>query len=496
MPTVSALRAARPAVLRQVATELEPAVHALATLHRVIEGTHPAGLGRAWQAPAASAAAGRHTGLSRQAAGWHEVTRSGASALTRAALEIEDAQRLLAAATREADRCGGRLLEDGQAVCEEASDPAAAAALRTATSLARQALHRYAALAPTLSQAFSTRPEPDVPTGGQAPGRSRWPAADLDAVNRDRLRALSEAVARRLAMPEPNPAAREPLLALAADLQAVREVLDREPWRARQLLLLELSNGRLRAAVSSGPLDWAGHLAIFVPGFTTTVATHLAQYDARVTAVADLATRLSRQHGDGRPVVAITWHGYDAPQLSEVLRPGRSVATFGAAQDGAQELSDFVRMLLAQGGGRSLALWAHSYGSVVAGLALRDHRLPVDAAAMLGSPGLGVGALRQLNLQPGQLYIAEADADPVADLAWFGRDPGTLGYIRRLVTRARQLPDGELGSAVFGHEDYLSEGSTSAWNLAAIAAGVQQLALTERVCEPVRFGRPFGCGPS
>ena len=276
-----------------------------------------------------------------------------------------------------------------------------------------------------------------------------------------------------------------------ADLLALQQVLAAEPPRERQLLVLDASGPRIHAAVSTGDVDTAGHLAVFVPGFRTSVASHLAGYDARNAAAADLATRLAREHGDGTPVVAITWHGYPAPQTGEVFDPDRSVLSDDPARDGAARLAPFVTGLQVAGA-RSIVLWGHSYGSLVCGIALRDHRAPATALAAFGSPGLGVTRVADLGLPAGRLYVAEAAGDPVADAAAFGADPATLTGVVHLATNRSYLPDGSTGAPSLGHESYLAPGSTSAWNLAAVAAGTTQLVRSTGVCHSIDILRPCG----
>jgi pimeloyl-ACP methyl ester carboxylesterase len=259
--------------------------------------------------------------------------------------------------------------------------------------------------------------------------------------------------------------------------------------------------------VSTGDVDSAGHLAVFVPGFRTSVDVQLPDYDARNGAAADLATRLSAQHGNGRPAVAITWFGYQTPQLDEVGDPRRSVLSEAPAAAGAGALAGFLTGLhesararigpsapapvLAQGLPR-IVVWGHSYGSTVTGLALRDHRPPVDAAVVFGSPGLGVRDPGQLHLPAGGLYVVEAPGDPVADAARYGADPGSLPGVTHVATNRIRLPDGSLGTPSLGHEAYLTPGSTSAWSLAAVAAGTPELVRTTGVCHPIDLLRRCG----
>ncbi len=280
------------------------------------------------------------------------------------------------------------------------------------------------------------------------------------------------------------------LIAALDGLRAIKEVLATDDGRRRQLLSLDATGGTLTAAVTSGDLDGAGHVAVFVPGFQADVAGDLASYSRGVEAAADLADRLSRAHGDGRPVVGVTWLGYAAPTVLEVVVPGRSVAGWGPATAGSPALGSLLAGLDAAGRAAHpqqpprLVLWGHSYGSLVTGLALRDATVPVAAAVVFGSPGMGVDTVAQLRLPPGQLYVEEALDDVVAATSRFAADPGLWREATQLSVAQQDLPDGSVGRVAHGHEEYLTAGSTSQWNLAAVAAGTTDLVRRRAPCPP------------
>ncbi len=269
--------------------------------------------------------------------------------------------------------------------------------------------------------------------------------------------------------------------AAVAGVRAVAALLAREDGRQRQLLSIGMTAGVLTAAVSSGDLDGAGHIAVFVPGFQADVAGDLGTYSASVQAAADLADRLARDQGDGRPVVGLTWLGYAAPAVAGVLLPGKSVAGWTPAVAGASRLAGTLDGLAVAGRAAyphdppRVVVWGHSYGSVVTGLALRAVSTPVAGVVVFGSPGLSVDDAAALRVPSGGLFVEEALDDAVAALGRFGADPGRLPGARQLSVAAHVLPDGSPGTVARGHEEYLVPGSTSQWNLAAVAAGLPEL---------------------
>ncbi len=268
------------------------------------------------------------------------------------------------------------------------------------------------------------------------------------------------------------------VVAQLASVRALRAVVSQRDDRIRQLLLVDTSGRLTKAAVSVGDVDRAGHVAVFVGGLTTTVNGDVRRYDTTMGQMTDLARRQSRTHGDGRDVAAVTWMGYEAPQWNDIIEPGRSVLLQRAAEAGAPPLASFANGLDASRGPAQqpqLTVWAHSYGSPTAGLALAGANTGVDDLVAFGSPGLGVNDLRQLHLPTGHVRVLETGDDVVADSARFGRDPDHLPGVDVLSTTRMALPDGTTGLASGGHSQYLAPGSTSAWNIAAVAAGTPQL---------------------
>ena len=281
-----------------------------------------------------------------------------------------------------------------------------------------------------------------------------------------------------------------------ADLAAVRALLA-DASRQRQLLVLDTTTVPMSVAVSTGDVDTAGSLAVLVPGFRTTIRSDLTGHDAQVGAAVDVATGMARAQGKAGPVVGITWLGYPAPQTVEVLSRNRTVLGTTVAVAAAPHLAAFLQGLssAATGAGRTqrVVLWGHSYGSTVVGVTLRDLRPPVSAVAVFGSPGLGVRTVEQLGLPAGTLFVAEAPADPVTDSGWFGTDPDRLRGAFPLSTRATTLPDGTPGAESRWHVDYLRPGSTSAWNLAAVAADTPSLLVRGPVCPIPVIPAPREC---
>lgn len=315
-------------------------------------------------------------------------------------------------------------------------------------------------------------------------GLDGLPAAVRDRANRRVLTAAQEqarsdetAVGARLAR------SRDPaeLVRIGVELHAVRARLARlaavataveRPGRA--LLDLEVdrhpAGGQgVRAAVARGDVDTARDVAVFTPGFTTGVG-ELPHRLEELDALADAA---------GPGTAAVAWYGYDAPQRTEVADPDRSVLGRAPAEEGGRRLASFLGGLDAARPDATpdahVTAIGHSYGSVVTAAALTPAS-GVDDVVHLGSPGVGDAPGRP----QGHAWAVEAAGDPIADTGWFGPDPNRLPGVTGLSAREVALPDGRVLAESRGHHGYLTPGTTSAANVAAVVGGRPHDAVLDR----------------
>ncbi|GLY27983.1 alpha/beta hydrolase [Kineosporia sp. NBRC 101731] len=238
----------------------------------------------------------------------------------------------------------------------------------------------------------------------------------------------------------------------------------------RQLLGLTIVPGeRVQAVVAVGDVDTADKVAVFTPGFTTTVAK-LGNYVNKMT---DLKVRAedmgSLNNGVGKsPTVAtVTWLDYQAPQWSTVAS-NNSVLSARTAVAAGSDLADFYQGINAsRSDDPHLVGLGHSYGSAVTGAALTKES-GVDAAVVFGSPGLPINTVDELKLH-GTLYNEQADGDRlVGNSGATGFDPDRIPGTVQLATGASTSLKGEPLSASHGHSEYLDDRTTSQNNLAAV----------------------------
>lgn len=181
----------------------------------------------------------------------------------------------------------------------------------------------------------------------------------------------------------------------------------------RHLYLLSIYNqGDGRAVVAVGNPDSAAHTAVLVPGTGTT----LDGFDdtiERAERIQGEADNLTRAAGD---VSVVAWLGYDAPETD------MSVATGTRAEAGALELDRFTDGLqTAHSGPNHVTVIGHSYGSTVVGEAMsHGDGLAVTDVVVVGSPGMRVGSIDELGIDPRHVWAGAADNDPVA--GWIAHD--------------------------------------------------------------------------
>ncbi|MER5641914.1 alpha/beta hydrolase [Kitasatospora sp. NPDC002227] len=243
-------------------------------------------------------------------------------------------------------------------------------------------------------------------------------------------------------------------------LRGLRDKLDQADGEdgPRQLFLLGLdpAKGKGRAIVAMGNPDTADHTAVLVPG----TGTVLASMPGQIERTGRLQSAALAAADTGQTVSVISWLGYDAPEIAP------SVTDTGRAEGGAADMRSFTAgVRVAQGDHRShLTVIGHSYGSTAVGVAAQgDGGLHADDIVALGSPGMGTDNARNLNIDPGHVWVEAASDDPVANYAsglTLGPDPSDQSFGGNDVT-----------VDTHGHSGYWDPGSQSLRNQGLIIAG-------------------------
>ena len=254
-------------------------------------------------------------------------------------------------------------------------------------------------------------------------------------------------------------------------LTAIDDTLAVDPTGRHLLVYDPTGHDEPHAAVAVGDVDTAEHVAVFTPGFTTTVADSLPTTTASLTELR--ATTLDQLGRAGRPdadVAVVAWLGYDIPQWDTVLIADQSVALDTAARNGGADLARFFDgIAAARPDDPHLTAVGHSYGSTTTAHALAQTAV-VDDAVLFGSPGITTDDPADLGLAPEHVGVIEARGDIVADLAAFGPDPNQVPDVTHLSAQEATDPTGGTLAEATGHEEYLAPRTTSQHNIAATVA--------------------------
>ncbi|GAA0513742.1 alpha/beta hydrolase [Saccharopolyspora subtropica] len=311
--------------------------------------------------------------------------------------------------------------------------------------------------------------------------RDGIPAAVRDRANRARIEEERKALHRRKVELEGDGTTRGERERLAdidarlRSLDAIEKILARGD---RQLLLLDTGGERAKAAVAVGDVDTADHVAVYTPGFNTTVDGAL-HADTQMDQLRRQAQFESDRHGDGGTVATVTWMGTEFPLWREIADPDRSVVSSASAEEGGRKLARFCAGINAS---RDTALHltaiGHSYGSTITGYAMQQDGHGVDDAVFSGSPGVGTNDVRDLRVPAGHTYRIEAENDWVADLGRFGGDPSHLDGMVGLSAKDASV-GGRTLNGVQGHGSYFAPNSTSQYNMSVVVAGVPDRAVKD-----------------
>lgn len=236
--------------------------------------------------------------------------------------------------------------------------------------------------------------------------------------------------------------------------------------------------GSGRVAEVFGDLDRAQRVSVVVPGVDTNLLTFQRTnktYSAPVGMAKSLHSAERAASPETRTAV-IAWADYTAPSGL-----GMDAATGIRAEEGAVRLNALVRALPGRSG---VALYCHSYGSVVCGVAA--HSLPsrVSDIAVAGSPGMRVEKAAQLRTSARVWAVRDSD-DWIEDVPHLevgglghGADPMSSDFGARVLSaRGAQ-----------GHTGYFVPGTDSLRNFAEIGIGAYRAVRCAREDDVCREG--------
>ncbi|MEV8586574.1 alpha/beta hydrolase [Streptomyces sp. NPDC051180] len=228
----------------------------------------------------------------------------------------------------------------------------------------------------------------------------------------------------------------------------------------RQILSFD-PTGTGRTAEVLGDLERAGNVSVIVPGVDTNLLTFQKTH-GRFGAPAGMAQALFAAERRASPrarVAVIAWADYTAP-----VGVGVDAAIGRLAEQGAVRLVELTEALP---GDARVALFCHSYGSVLCGVAAPRLPARVTDLAVAGSPGMRVDHATELATHARVWAMRDTD-DWIAGVPHLevggvghGADPVAPEFGARLLSA-----DGALG-----HSGYFEPGTESLGNFAAIGVG-------------------------
>ena len=266
----------------------------------------------------------------------------------------------------------------------------------------------------------------------------------------------------------------------------VEAALKKKDGVTRTLVSLDPSENA-KAAIVVGDLSTARFVSVLVPGMYMSVGEQIEAWaevaqDLHDTETGFLKRFLGPRSAGAAPGVAVVaWIGYQTPMLM-------NIGGMQLAREGADSLERTLQGIQAirQDDPPYLSVFAHSYGSTAALLALERHTVTVDALALMGSPGSDAQSVRDLAVRDGNVFVGEAPMDPIVNSAFFGSDPGSPAYgAKPMGTQGAVDPITHrtlAGSS--GHNEYFTAGTESVRNLALIGIDQGRLVLGSSAGSP------------
>ncbi|MER6911021.1 alpha/beta hydrolase [Streptomyces sp. NPDC000594] len=231
----------------------------------------------------------------------------------------------------------------------------------------------------------------------------------------------------------------------------------------RQILAFDPA-GHGRVAEVLGDLERARRISVVVPGVDTGLLT-FQRSARRYTAPVGMAQSLYAAKRTAAPrtrTAVIAWADYTAP-----AGIGVDSVTGRLAEGGARRLAALTRALPRRAG---VALFCHSYGSVVCGLAARRLPARVTDIAVAGSPGMRASHVTELGARARVWAARDGDdwigAVPHLEVGGIGHgeDPVAPEFGARVVSAAGAI----------GHSGYFEPGTESVVNFAEIGVGAYE----------------------
>ncbi|MBN6039990.1 alpha/beta hydrolase [Amycolatopsis sp. 195334CR] len=248
----------------------------------------------------------------------------------------------------------------------------------------------------------------------------------------------------------------------------------------------DAKNGRV--IVSVGNPDTASNVATFVPGTTSGVNDGLIGNIDRAENMANAAKAAAPE----KSTAVIMWLDYDAPEFAKINPRDTPMLEVNAdrAKDALHQFQEDLRVTHEGEPSRNTVI-GHSYGSTVVGVTSRDLGIDADQLVFVGSPGVGVEHVHDLNItgvghgsEGGHVHVGLAPDDPIGQ--WAGTGWGNeIGQVIQSMESLNPAPDiilgknpdqPSFGATVFqpgtsGHSAYMEANTPSVQRIGEVISG-------------------------
>lgn len=220
-----------------------------------------------------------------------------------------------------------------------------------------------------------------------------------------------------------------------------------------QLLALGSHDGALTAAISHGDLDTASHVGVNVSGMLSNVA----EIGRDATGARSLFNE-AYQEDPTQTYAAVTWIGYRSPSFADVNLMGRANA-------GGPELAAFIDGIFdsrnANGApAENFTVFAHSYGSTTAAVALEQTRHRVTSFVTYGSAGVAQTTIEDMRVDG--VFATHASGDQTAPFGTLLEHPFDPRMLPGVTSFSAEGGDGY--TRVTAHDMFTEDDSASPLN--------------------------------
>ena len=216
-----------------------------------------------------------------------------------------------------------------------------------------------------------------------------------------------------------------------ADIAAIREALTVPDSHLLYLARPDNPAEMIPAATAIGDPFNADHISVTVPGVTGATRHSIVGMTREADDLRREARFVATKVGASANISTIAWAGYQPP-------PGLGAPDTivdNLAREGAPRLEAFLRDVdgASHRPDHTIALFGHSYGSLLSGIALKDGASQVvDNAVMYGSPGFEATSPAKLGMPDDHFFVMTAHDDKIrpigalAPLHGWGSDPNAV----------------------------------------------------------------------